>query len=367
MECLFCMKEYMPINKRGYPSKYCSDECRRKEQLKNEYIRKGHIYKETHTCINCGNVFKHIKQGMKYCSSKCREEYYNKSGRYNLKCKYCGKEFRAINKKYEYCSTICSNRSTAQNKIKRHECICKYCGEKYMPKTIERNQYCSRQCDYLAKAKKCKICGKIITGINGNYCSDKCKNIYKEKHPIINICIQCGNEFKGRSNSKYCSDKCHKKYMHNIYVEHKLTNEYQDELRRTREKYQSQIEYIKTICIECGKEIITNKNDIKKYCSYKCSRKETKRTRRARKRDAYVDAVRFIDIYLRDKGKCQLCGKKINLKHKSSHPMSASLDHMIPLSLGGTHEPKNVQLAHMICNSLKGNGTIEQGEQIRLY
>lgn len=35
--------------------------------------------------------------------------------------------------------------------------------------------------------------------------------------------------------------------------------------------------------------------------------------------------------------------------------MSASLDHVVPLSLGGAHTPENTQASHLICNGRKGN------------
>jgi 5-methylcytosine-specific restriction endonuclease McrA len=34
--------------------------------------------------------------------------------------------------------------------------------------------------------------------------------------------------------------------------------------------------------------------------------------------------------------------------------MSVSLDHVIPLSRGGNHEPGNVQCSHLACNVRKG-------------
>jgi HNH endonuclease len=37
-------------------------------------------------------------------------------------------------------------------------------------------------------------------------------------------------------------------------------------------------------------------------------------------------------------------------------PLSKSLDHLIPLSRGGTHEPANVSLAHLRCNVSRGAG-----------
>jgi 5-methylcytosine-specific restriction endonuclease McrA len=70
---------------------------------------------------------------------------------------------------------------------------------------------------------------------------------------------------------------------------------------------------------------------------------------------------------MRDNGICQICGKKIATKQRAPHPYSASLDHIIPLAKGGTHEPKNVRLVHFICNSLKGDRTSVYGDQLLLF
>jgi 5-methylcytosine-specific restriction endonuclease McrA len=34
--------------------------------------------------------------------------------------------------------------------------------------------------------------------------------------------------------------------------------------------------------------------------------------------------------------------------------MSPTLDHVVPLVAGGLHDPANVRLAHLTCNSRKG-------------
>jgi 5-methylcytosine-specific restriction endonuclease McrA len=70
-------------------------------------------------------------------------------------------------------------------------------------------------------------------------------------------------------------------------------------------------------------------------------------------------------IYQRDNWVCQICGKRVNPNNKYPHPLSPSLDHIIPLSIGGTHEPRNVQLAHFRCNSLKSDNA--NNEQLRLF
>lgn len=75
---------------------------------------------------------------------------------------------------------------------------------------------------------------------------------------------------------------------------------------------------------------------------------------RTRKRSAYVAPVVLSEIYERDKGYCQICGEPVELTR-------ASLDHIIPLFLGGTHEPNNVQISHSRCNSGKGIKLLTQG------
>ncbi|MGW0920379.1 HNH endonuclease [Streptomyces sp. NPDC002755] len=55
---------------------------------------------------------------------------------------------------------------------------------------------------------------------------------------------------------------------------------------------------------------------------------------------------------------CQLCGILVDRAIRFPKPLSASLDHIVPLSHGpGTpgHVATNCQLAHLGCNSSKGN------------
>jgi 5-methylcytosine-specific restriction endonuclease McrA len=55
-----------------------------------------------------------------------------------------------------------------------------------------------------------------------------------------------------------------------------------------------------------------------------------------------------------DDGTCALCSKAIDPALQWPHPMSRSLDHIIPLASGGEHAIKNVQWAHLVCNQRKG-------------
>ena len=78
------------------------------------------------------------------------------------------------------------------------------------------------------------------------------------------------------------------------------------------------------------------------------------------KRRALKNAVPAADIaphevYGRDGWRCGLCGEPIDSSVKWPDPLSASLDHILPLSKGGHHIPENVQAAHLSCNVRKGN------------
>lgn len=64
--------------------------------------------------------------------------------------------------------------------------------------------------------------------------------------------------------------------------------------------------------------------------------------------------VGLAEIMARDAGRCQLCGRKV-AKTLPPHPLSPTLDHIVPLSRGGAHEPRNVQLAHWRCNVRRWN------------
>ena len=93
-------------------------------------------------------------------------------------------------------------------------------------------------------------------------------------------------------------------------------------------------------------------------------RRDYEHKRRALKYETASEKVNDLEIFDRDGWTCQLCHKKVNRKLKHPHPLSASLDHIIPLSNGGQHSYKNVQLAHLSCNVRAGVGGIKQ---IRLF
>jgi hypothetical protein len=76
--------------------------------------------------------------------------------------------------------------------------------------------------------------------------------------------------------------------------------------------------------------------------------------RRARQADLPYEYFSCLDVYAHDGWICGLCSRPVNPEYAWPSPFSASLDHIIPVALGGPHTLDNVQLAHLRCNIRKG-------------
>ena len=70
----------------------------------------------------------------------------------------------------------------------------------------------------------------------------------------------------------------------------------------------------------------------------------------------FDDSITLEAVRQRDRDICQICGNPIDIKDiKNGHirRLYPTVDHIIPLSKGGSHTWDNVQLAHMCCNAGK--------------
>lgn len=79
---------------------------------------------------------------------------------------------------------------------------------------------------------------------------------------------------------------------------------------------------------------------------------ERERRRRAVKMGAKVEDVDLNSIWT---GRCGLCGEGMDRETPYPDPLSKSIDHIVPLSLGGQHVLSNLQWTHLRCNVAKGN------------
>ena len=90
-----------------------------------------------------------------------------------------------------------------------------------------------------------------------------------------------------------------------------------------------------------------------RFCSERCNSAAHKLKRKGMPRREILRAY----IIARDDSRCHLCGKKVK-------PDEIHLDHLVPLSRGGTHDESNIRVAHAFCNLSKRDRP--RGEQLLL-
>lgn len=76
--------------------------------------------------------------------------------------------------------------------------------------------------------------------------------------------------------------------------------------------------------------------------------RKSRAKRRAIESQVFVEVVDSRVVFERDKGICGICGKSVAMTSRWE------VDHVVPISKGGTHCYANVQLAHRRCNRSKG-------------
>lgn len=60
---------------------------------------------------------------------------------------------------------------------------------------------------------------------------------------------------------------------------------------------------------------------------------------------------------------CGICGKPVDKSLKFPHPLSACIDHILPIDKGGhPSDVDNLQLAHLCCNRAKSNKVMESAK-----
>jgi 5-methylcytosine-specific restriction endonuclease McrA len=117
------------------------------------------------------------------------------------------------------------------------------------------------------------------------------------------------------------------------------------------------------VCLACG-ATFKRKSGSDKFCCVEHRQMVRKRTsdqnhaknhkRRAAKYGAGYECFPDSDIYQRDGWRCGICTKRVRPSRFKRDPEGPSLDHIIPLALGGTHSRANVRLTHLRCNNARG-------------
>lgn len=76
--------------------------------------------------------------------------------------------------------------------------------------------------------------------------------------------------------------------------------------------------------------------------------------RSPRGRACIVETFDPREIFERDGWRCHVCGEDVS-REVGAHDQDATIDHLIPVVLGGDHSRSNVALAHRLCNSSRAD------------
>ncbi len=122
---------------------------------------------------------------------------------------------------------------------------------------------------------------------------------------------------------------------------------------RKREHYQQNPEPYKT---RANNQRVNNPNLKKEeYTRNSGSYKARARARQLRIKGTISDRGISVNALLkRDGSICYLCDEEVDMEAKYPHRLSATIEHVYPISKGGTNTWDNVKLAHAHCNRSKG-------------
>jgi hypothetical protein len=214
--------------------------------------------------------------------------------------------------------------------------------------------------------KPCAGCGAPLNGTGVKFCSEPCKprcsvqgcgaparrHGWCESHcseyrrtgvePVAPLkykwselgpCLNCGKTHEGQHWRRYCSGACQTAYRRYGGPRPMSTN-----------------------CVLCGTEIDFNepgkrgqrRRNTTKFCDL-CKGDYRRYKMSARQLAAQNGTA------------CGICGLPVDMTLTRAESFDCpSVDHIVPRSRGGSHEPANLQLAHMRCNRLKSDRLMDE-------
>lgn len=225
----------------------------------------------------------------------------------------------------------------------------------------------------------------------------ECLEYVGRHHPIKVRCLKCGHEmtrdgtwpyqlYKGETGCPSCKreetrrrqeiqtekirqarekEKARKRSIREAAKEAALKEKEQQKRMKMQEIH---------ICECCGRQYTIEETGYNstKYCSERCQKRLYSR-RHAQQRDhrkrwrKHDSDITLEKVFRKDKGICHICGCSCDwndyiVNENGTHIAGnsyPSIDHVFPLSKGGTDTWDNVKLAHRICNSHKRDKTEE--------
>lgn len=161
-------------------------------------------------------------------------------------------------------------------------------------------------------------------------------------------CAWCGASYrpKNRRPSSYCSGTCKDKAKNAAWAA-------ANQAKKPTDRH----------CMHCGDPLPQRMRADALFCSAECKDKAHALQRKLRARTGEEGKPGYLRAFIceRDRWRCGICTKPVDRQRQYPDPLCASLDHVIPISQGGTNDVWNLRLTHLVCNlSRRAGGGGEQ-------
>ena len=206
---------------------------------------------------------------------------------------------------------------------------------------------------------------------------DKLK-LSKKEGKICKICVGCQRQFyifpsQNKRGRKYCSRKCMLSMSPRIC---KACGMQFLAAKKSKKKFcgsKCPAQSVTYNCIVCNAEVTRPRVfGYGKYCTFTCRREDIGEAAELlpnglpkpinAKRQYYTkdgDLIDKYDVFEFYDWICIVCDERIDKELCWPDQYSATLDHVVPLSRGGTHTWDNVAPAHLLCNHTKNDGVLD--------
>lgn len=208
--------------------------------------------------------------------------------------------------------------------------------------------------------------------------------------PVLIQCKKCGYEFTrsaqiARKNKVLTCIQCkslNKAFKDREKESQRTEREIKKQLEKQHRIQMKQLERERRLvieCYECGNSFKAERQGVK-YCSEECKSKHNNRVRELNRRKKIKTNgnvqwdITLSKLIKRDNNVCHICGGSCDNKDYSTNQGGhfivgnnyPSIDHVVPISIGGTHTWDNVKLAHHYCNTIKSNKSLYEDDTKQL-
>ena len=268
-------------------------------------------------------------------------------------CALCGAAYQPVQPHQRYCTRLCHDRRPRsrawEDRIRRSRQsewrVCPVCGSEFVSHPKQRVTFCSYSCSNTARTgwsvvvrcsvpySECRFCRRLSA--NKPCSAMRCRALLRAQTADCLICAQPLTDRQIMSKQESCS------------VAHG---------RVLWEKRTPQMDFQ---CARCA-AAFRSRSANARFCSRRCyglwhgRYDPSERIRRSYTKTAWWKKL-HAQVLERDQWLCYLCGNAIDPAVASADPWAATVDHVVPVSAGGSHTAGNLRAAHRRCNVEKGD------------